>query len=51
MKMIFREVLITVLLALAVFFGARLTLQTYEVFQTSMEPNFHEGHLRVAGWQ
>lgn len=47
MKTFLREILITILLALAIFFVARGTIQTYEVFMTSMEPNFHEGQRVV----
>lgn len=47
MKIFLREILITVVLALAIFFLARGTIQTYEVFMTSMEPNFHEGQRVV----
>jgi signal peptidase I len=42
-----REVLITLALALAIFFLARASLQTYEVFQTSMLPNFTPGERVV----
>ena len=44
---IVREILITVVLALVIFFAARATIQTYEVFQTSMEPSFSEGQRVV----
>ena len=47
MKNFIREALITIALALVIFFGARQTIQTYEVFQTSMEPNFFEGQRVV----
>ena len=47
MKTFLREVLITVVLAAAIFLIARETIQTYEVFMTSMEPNFHEGQRVV----
>ncbi len=47
MKTFLREVLITVVLALAIFLIARETIQTYEVFMTSMEPNFYEGQRVV----
>jgi signal peptidase I len=47
MKAFFREVLITVVLAAVIFLVARETIQTYEVFMTSMEPNFHEGQRVV----
>lgn len=53
-KPIFREILITVILGLAIFFAARAAIQTYEVFQTSMEPNFYQGErvvvLKSAYW-
>jgi signal peptidase I len=48
MKTFLREVLITLALAAAIFLIARETIQTYEVFMTSMEPNFHEGQRVVA---
>jgi signal peptidase I len=47
MKAFLREVLITIVLAAAIFLIARETIQTYEVFMTSMEPNFHEGQRVV----
>lgn len=47
LKPLVREILITVALALAIFFAARATLQTYEVYQTSMEPNFFQGQRVV----
>jgi len=47
MKTFLREVLITVALAAAIFLVARETIQTYEVFMTSMEPNFYEGQRVV----
>lgn len=43
MKRFAREIVITVVLALIIFFAARTTIQTYQVFMTSMEPNFSEG--------
>jgi signal peptidase I len=43
MKSFLREFLITVALAVIIFLVAQRTIQTYEVFMTSMEPNFHEG--------
>jgi signal peptidase I len=42
---VFREVAITVLIAVAVFALLRLTVQSYEVRMSSMEPNFYEGEL------
>jgi signal peptidase I len=41
---IFREVAITVAIALAVFFVLRLTVQSYTVRLSSMEPNFYQGY-------
>jgi signal peptidase I len=39
---------------LVIFFAARSTLQGYEVYQSSMEPNFHEGQrvmvIKAAYW-
>jgi signal peptidase I len=40
---ILREVVITVLIAVAVFFSLRLTVQSYTVVMSSMEPNFQQG--------
>jgi signal peptidase I len=40
---IVREVVITVLIAVAVFACLRLTVQSYTVVMSSMEPNFQEG--------
>ena len=40
---IFREVVITVAIALAVFFALRLTVQAYTVDMTSMVPTFYPG--------
>jgi signal peptidase I len=47
MKNILREIIITVVLAVIIFVVAQRTIQTYEVFMTSMEPNFHEGQRVV----
>ena len=47
MKNFLREFLITVVLAVIIFVVAQRTIQTYEVFMTSMEPNFHEGQRVV----
>ena len=41
---IFREVAITVLIAVAVFFALRLTVQSYTVMMSSMEPSFYQGY-------
>ena len=40
---IFREVVITVAIALAVFFALRLTVQSYTVEMSSMIPSFEPG--------
>ena len=47
MRTFFREIMITIALALVIFFVARGTIQTYEVFMTSMEPSFYEGQRVV----
>jgi signal peptidase I len=41
------ETVITLAIAVAIFIGARMAIQTYEVFQTSMLPNFHAGERVV----
>jgi signal peptidase I len=46
-KSLVREVVITVALAVIIFIAARATIQTYEVFQTSMLPNFVPGERVV----
>jgi signal peptidase I len=46
-KSLVREVLITLVLAIAIFFVARASIRTYEVFQTSMLPNFTPGERVV----
>src|SRR4030042_5319815 len=47
MKSFLAEFLITLALAVIIFIVAQRTIQTYEVFMTSMEPNFHEGQRVV----
>ena len=47
MKTFLREVLITIVLVLIIFFASRATVQTYVVIMTSMEPSFHEGQRVV----
>jgi signal peptidase I len=47
MKAVAKEAIITLVLALVIFFAARACLQTYEVFQTSMLPNFQPGQRVV----
>jgi signal peptidase I len=47
MKSFIKEAVITLALAIIIFVGARATIQTYEVFQTSMLPNFHAGQRVV----
>jgi signal peptidase I len=43
MKTIIRDVLITLAIALAIFFALRATVQAYKVRETCMEPNYVEG--------
>jgi signal peptidase I len=43
MKAFLREFLITLVLALLIFFGVNATLQTFVVVGSSMEPSFFEG--------
>ena len=43
MKNIIRDVLITVVIAVAIFFGLRAVVQSFDVDGPSMEPNFHTG--------
>jgi signal peptidase I len=40
---ILREIVITILIAVVVFVCLRLTVQSYTVVMSSMEPNFHDG--------
>jgi signal peptidase I len=47
MKTILREVVITIILALIIFFAARATIQTFVVVMSSMEPSFYEGQRLV----
>jgi signal peptidase I len=47
MKNFLREFLITIAIAAVIFVVAQRTVQTYEVFMNSMEPNFHEGQRVV----
>jgi signal peptidase I len=41
------ETAVTLVIAVALFIGARMAIQTYEVFQSSMLPNFHPGERVV----
>ena len=43
MKAFFRELLVTFILAIAIFFSLQATVQSFIVVQSSMEPNFKEG--------
>ena len=47
MKSFLKEVIITLILAVIIFLAARSTIRTYEVFQSSMLPNFKQGELVV----
>ncbi|NWF77596.1 MAG: signal peptidase I [Chloroflexi bacterium] len=44
---ILREIVITVLIAVAVFFALRLNIQTYTVVMSSMEPSFQQGECII----
>jgi len=46
-KNFLKEAIITLALVVVIFFGARAAVQTYEVFQNSMLPNFYEGQRVV----
>ena len=48
MKPILRDVLITLAVALAIFFTLRATVQAYKVIETCMEPNYVEGEWLLA---
>ncbi len=43
MKTLVRDILITLTIALAIFFALRTTVQAYDVVGSSMEPNFQYG--------
>ncbi len=47
MKAFVKEVLITLVLAAIIFVAARMTIQTFEVEMSSMEPNFYDGQRVV----
>jgi len=47
MKAFFREILITLILAVAIFFVIQFTLQTFVVVGTSMQPSFQNGQRLV----
>lgn len=47
MRNFLREASVTIIIAVVIFLIARETIQTYEVFMTSMEPNFYEGQRVV----
>jgi signal peptidase I len=49
MKTILRDVLITLAIALAIFFIFRASIQAYKVRETCMENNFVEGEWVLAG--
>lgn len=48
MKTILRDVLITLAIALAIFLILRVTVQSYKVIETCMEPNYVEGEWLLA---
>ncbi len=43
MRSFFRDVLTTLILAAVIYFGLQVTVQTYKVYESCMEPNFWEG--------
>ena len=43
MKSFFKEILITFIMAAVITVAFRTSLQTFGIFMSSMEPNFHEG--------
>ncbi len=45
---ILRDVLITLAIALVIFFALRATVQPYKIFETCMEPSFYEGEWLMA---
>jgi len=42
-KPIFREILITIAIAVVIFLGLQATVQNYVIWESCMEPNFYEG--------
>ena len=47
MKAFLRDIIITLLLALVIFFTLQATLQSFVVIGNSMEPGFHEGQRLI----
>ena len=47
MKAFLREILITIILAVAIFLLFQTTIQSFVIVGSSMEPNFHEGERLV----
>ncbi len=48
MKIILRDIVITLIIALVIFFALRATVQAYKVIETCMEPNYIEGEWLLA---
>ena len=48
MRTLFRDILITLILALVIFFLLQFTVQNFIVIGSSMQPNFQEGERVVA---
>ena len=48
MKSFLREFLLTLVLAMVIFFGLQATVQSFVVEGSSMEPSFHEGERVLA---
>ncbi|MFC1949244.1 signal peptidase I [Chloroflexota bacterium] len=42
-KPLYREILITIVIAVAIFIGIQTTFKNYVIWETCMEPNFYEG--------
>ncbi len=47
MKAFIKEVLITAVMAVIIFFGVQATLQTFVVVGSSMQPNFYDGQRLI----
>jgi signal peptidase I len=43
MKVLLREIAITLILAIVIFLGLQATVQSFVIVEQCMEPNFHEG--------
>lgn len=43
MKPIYRDILITIAIAIVIFFAIQATIQNYVIWENCMEPNFYDG--------